>query len=306
MKKAVYYQPRDLRIEEADMPEPGPGDVLVKVKYCGICGSDKHEYHHGLFPVSPFGHEIVGTVAALGAGVFDYEIGERVCCIYLGGFTEYLVVPTGFMFRIPEKLSWEQAVLLEPLSGAAYALKKGGIKRGNSLLVTGAGTVGLMVLLAARALEAGPVYMTDPSALKREKALRLGAGGVFDPMDEDVSKQIKEVTHGKGVDFSVEAVGLESSLKDCLASTKHGGTVVVQGIFTDRVPIHMLGFVTREITMIGANNIDVGAALEMVLKEEFPAAEFITARIPLEEIVISGFENGDPNSHIKILVEPAK
>ena len=122
----------------------------------------------------------------------------------------------------------------------------------------------LLVLLAVRALGVETVYLSEISETRRAKARDLGATAVFDPRELKIPQKMRELTEGQGVDVSVEAVGIEASLKDCLASTRQRGTVVVQGIFTDRVPIHMLGFVSREITMIGTNSIDPELALEWI------------------------------------------
>jgi len=277
MKKAVYHGIRDLRVEQVEEPEPGPGEAKVRVVYCGICGSDVHEYLHGPFPVSPFGHEVCGEIVEVGSGVDDFAVGDRVVAFNRDGYAEAMVAPQSRLLKLPEGISWERAALIEPLSGAAYAIERGGVRatdayaieRGgvratDSVLIAGGGPVGLLVLLAVKAVGGMTVYLTEISKTRRDRARELGATDVFNPLEVKIPHKMRELTEGQGLDVSVEAVGVEAALKDCLASTRHGGTVVVQGIFTERVPIHMLGFVSREITMIGTNSINPQLALEWI------------------------------------------
>jgi (R,R)-butanediol dehydrogenase/meso-butanediol dehydrogenase/diacetyl reductase len=306
MKKAVYRGVRDVRVEQVEEPRPGPREALVRVVYCGICGSDLHEYLHGPFPRSPFGHEVCGEIVAVGDGVEGFEVGDRVVAFDRDGYAERMVAPQERLLKLPEEIGWERAALIEPLSGAAYAVDRGGIESGDRVLIAGGGPVGLLVLLATKALGVETVYLSEISQTRRDKARELGATDVFDPREIAIPKKMKELTEGGGVDVSVEAVGVEASLKDCLASTRQRGTVVVQGIFTDRVPIHMLGFVSREITMIGTNSIDPELALEWIAGGRVAPESIVTRIVPLEDIASRGFEvlADDKDRDIKILVAP--
>ncbi|MBW2092682.1 MAG: zinc-binding dehydrogenase, partial [Deltaproteobacteria bacterium] len=264
MKKAVYYGPKDVRVEEVEEPSPKPGEAKVKVKYCGICGSDLHEYLHGPFPVSPFGHEVCGEIIELGPDVKGFQVGERVNAFQKDGYAEYMVVPQERLLKPPEDISWERAALIEPLSGAAYAIERGKVQTGDIVLISGAGPVGLLLLLGLKTLGVETVYVTEISESRRKLALELGATAVLNPAEFKIPPKIRELTEGRGVDVAIEAVGIEAALKDCLASTRYKGTVVVQGIFTEKVPVHMLGFVTREMTMIGTNSINTDLALDWI------------------------------------------
>jgi (R,R)-butanediol dehydrogenase/meso-butanediol dehydrogenase/diacetyl reductase len=306
MKKAIYYGIRDVRVEEVPEPLPGPGEVKVKIKYCGICGSDLHEYLHGPFPESPFGHEACGTIVALGEGVKGYKIGERVCSIINGSYAEAVVCPLDRLIKIPENMEWKRAAVLEPLSGAAYAIDRGHVKAEDTVFIAGAGTVGLMLLLGLKAMGVQTVYMTDVLENRRKKAQELGATLVWNPLEIKSPSKIKELTQGRGVDVSIEAVGIEATLKDCLASVRSRGIVIVQGIFTERAMVHMLGFVTRETTMIGTNNINPALAMRWLETGTIKPESIITDIIPLDKIAGSGFEvlAGKSETAIKILVEP--
>ena len=306
MKKAVYRGIRDLRVEQVDEPEPGPDEAKLRVVYCGICGSDLHEYLHGPFPISPFGHEVCGEVVEVGSGVGDFEIGDRVVAFNRDGYAEFMVAPRSRLLKLPKEIGWERAALIEPLAGAAYAVERGGIEAGQRVLIVGGGPVGLLVLVAVKAVGVETVYLTEISETRRDKARELGATEVLNPLDVKVPRKIKELTEGQGVDVSVEAVGTGAALKDCLASTRHRGTVVVQGIFTERVPIHMLGFVSREITMIGTNSIDPGLALSWIADGRAEPESIVTRVVPLDDIASQGFDvlADEKDRDIKILIAP--
>lgn len=306
MKKAVYYGVRDIRIEEVPDPAPGPGEIKAKIKYCGICGSDLHEYLHGPYPETTFGHEACGTIAAVGPGVEGFAVGERVCTVFRGAFAEALVCPVERVIKIPDDMTWQRAAVLEPLTGAAHAIDRGHVKVEDTVFIAGAGTVGLMMLLGCKAMGVRTVYMTDLLVSRRRLAEQLGATQVWDPVQVKSSARIKELTNGRGVDVAIEAVGREDTLKDCLASARYQGTVIVQGIFTERARIHMFGFVSRETTMIGTLSINPPLALRWLQTGTIQPEKVITDIIPLADITECGFEVlvGHNEEAIKILIEP--
>jgi len=306
MRQAIYHGIKDVRVEEAPEPQPGPGEVKVKVKYCGICGSDLHEYLHGPFPQSVFGHEACGEVVETGPDVTGFQPGDRVIAFAKGAYAEFLACPPERLLKIPVNMNWQQAAVVEPLAGAVYAIEQGGLSPQDSVLIAGAGPVGLMILLGLKAVGVRKLYVTDISETRREKAKELGATGVANPLEAKIPAWIKGLTAGQGVDVAVEAVGIEAALKDCLTSLRFKGKVIVQGIFNDRVPIHMLGFVTRETTMIGANSINASLALRWIEEKGIQPEAIVTRIIPLNQIVAAGFEalTAKMKKYIKILVEP--
>jgi len=306
MKQAIYHGLKDVRVEEAPEPQPRPGEVKVKIKYCGICGSDLHEYLHGPFPQSVFGHEACGEVVETGLDVKEFQPGDRVIAFAKGAYAEFVVCPPERLLKIPAKMDWQRAAVVEPLAGAAYTIEQGGISPQDVVLIAGAGPVGLMILLGLKAIGVKKLYVTDISESRREKAKELGATGVANPLEAKIPAWIKELTGGQGVNVAVEAVGLEATLKDCLTSVRFKGKVIVQGIFTDRVPIHMLGFVTRETTMIGTNSINPSLALRWIEEKGIQPEAIVTRIIPLNQIVAAGFEalTAKMKKDIKILVEP--
>jgi len=306
LRAAVYHGIRDLRVEEVVEPKPEPGEAKIRVKYCGICGSDLHEYLHGLFPQSPFGHEACGEIIEVSRNIKGFQVGDNVIAVQKGAYAEYLVCPQDRMLQKPGDMSWERAAVVEPLSGAAYAIERGRIKPSDTILIAGAGPVGLMVLLGLKAIGVEKIYVTEVSQTRRKKAEELGATLVLNPLVEKIPAKMKELTAGKGVDVAVEAVGIEATLKDCLASVRFQGKVIVQGVFVDRVPVHMLGFVTRETTMIGTNSVNLPLAMSWIESKGARPELIITKVIPLEQISAEGFEvlARKEKEEIKILVAP--
>jgi len=306
MKTAVYHGIKDVRVEDVEEPKPGPREAMIRVKYCGICGSDLHEYLHGLFPQSSFGHEACGQVVGVGPQVKGFQVGSHVIAFGKGAFAEYMVCPADRMILVPEGMSWERAAVVEPLACAAYAIKKGGFEPGDRVLIAGAGPLGLMVLLGLGAIGLKTIYVSEISETRRKKAEELGAAAVFNPLETKIPSRIRGLTSGFGVDVAVESVGIEAALKDCLASARPWGKVIVLGIFTDRVPIHMLGFVTRETTMVGLNSIDPSLAITWVESKGIRPESIISKIIPLQQISAEGFEvlTRSIREEIKILVEP--
>ncbi len=307
MKKASLYGAGDIRVEEVEEPVAGYKEAKVRVKYCGICGSDLHEYIHGPFQISPFGHETVGEIVEAGLDLEGFGVGDHVMTINRDGYAEFQVTPEDRLIKLPSDMGWKRAALLEPLAGSANAITRGGVKAGDTVLIAGAGPVGLTLLFGVQAVGVETVYVTDISPTRRAKAEELGATATLNPLEEKIPRKIRELTGGRGVDIAIEAVGVESTLKDCLASTCYRGTVVVQGIFTDRASIHMLAFVSKEMTMVGGNSTDPALALEWTIGKGLELERIVTGAIPLDDIVAGGFEAlaKDKEYGIKILVEPA-
>ena len=265
MRVSRLYGVRDLRVETAPVPEPGPGEVLLKIASVGTCGSDVHYYLEGAIgdqvvtePIQ-MGHEFSAWVAELGEGVKGLEIGQLVAvepaiscgvcescqhghpnlCPNVrfcgtppidGVFAEYAVMPAENCFVLPEGFTPEEGALLEPLGIGIHTVDLAHLKVGETIAVFGAGPVGLLTAAVARAGGAGAVYMTEPNAARRAFALEHSADAVFDPETDDVVAAIMAATGGRGVDVAFEAAGAPDTPDQAARVTRPGGKVIVVGI----------------------------------------------------------------------------
>ncbi|QHW35001.1 galactitol-1-phosphate 5-dehydrogenase [Paenibacillus rhizovicinus] len=259
MKANVLYGLGDLRTADIDRPVPGAGEVLLRIGACGVCGSDiprvftKGTYR---FPTVP-GHEFAGRIVELGAGVDPAllncksavfpllpcrncaycEIGEFALCDnydYMGsrrdgGFAEYIVVPVWNLVLAPDSLSFEELAMTEPAAVAVHALRQAGIDIGDSVLISGAGPIGLMLAYWSRAWGASRIMLADVDATKLDFANALGFADTFNPLQGSVGDWAKSLTNGAGADVAIEGAGISASWENCLRAVRKLGRVVLMG-----------------------------------------------------------------------------
>jgi L-iditol 2-dehydrogenase len=265
MRAAVFLGPREMELRDVPRPVAGPGEVLLKVAACAVCGTDLRIYSggktRGVSPPRVLGHEIAGVVVDVGPGAeqfTDVSPGERVAtppgipCLacrfcnsghenlcqrrsalgyrYDGGFAEYMLVPAagvqrGLIYRIPEALSDVEAALAEPLACVVNGQRKNGIVLGDVVLIIGAGPIGLMHLQLARLQGARKVLVSEPSATRRALAGELGATRTIDPTATDLVAAVREETDGVGADVTVAAIGVAQLTNTLLEVTRPGGRV---------------------------------------------------------------------------------
>jgi len=288
MKALVLHGVGDGRLERIARPVAGPGQVRVRVAFCGVCGSDiprafvKGTYR---FP-TVCGHEFAGTVESVGPGVSGFSPGDRVTVFPLvwcgrcaaceraqfaqcadydyygsrrdGAFAELVVVPARNLLRVPEGVSLEAASLTEPAAVALHGLKRaGGQLVGQTVAVFGAGPVGLLVAQWARIMGAARVVLFDPIPRKREVAGQLGFPLAFDPTGEDPVHRVFDLTDAQGADVCVEAAGVPATMTQALAAARAGGRVVVLGNPSADVTLPA-GLISqtmrRELTIAGSWN----------------------------------------------------
>ncbi|KAF7729741.1 hypothetical protein EC973_003819 [Apophysomyces ossiformis] len=279
----------DLQIVQIAVPTPKSGEVQVQVKATGICGSDVHLWKHGeigIFPVTQpqlLGHESAGVVTAVADDVQDLKVGDRVAieagipcsqcdqCMqgryhlcpevvfkstppHHGLLAKYITHPARWLHRIPDSLTYEQGALLEPLSVAIAAIDRVGVTFGRSLLITGAGPIGLMVLAVAKATGVSPVVITDVQASRLQYAKAMGADFVYqvDPKrgDVDVAKDIRQLLGG-GAEYSLECTGIESSFRAAIMATKDAGTCCLVGVGKNDQLLPVNNFAMREVDIRG-------------------------------------------------------
>jgi L-iditol 2-dehydrogenase len=272
MTTSRLYGIGDLRIEEAPLPEPGYGEVLLKIASVGTCGSDVHYFVEGAIgdavvtePIT-MGHEFSAWIAALGEGVAEEDpelaVGQLVAvepaipcgvcescqhghpnlCPHVqfcgtppidGVFAEYAVMPAENCFPLPEGFTPDEGALLEPLGVAIHAVDLAHLKPGQTVAVIGGGPIGLLTAAMARIAGAGEVLLTEPLESRREFALEYCADAVFDPSSEDVVRAIMEATGGRGVDVAFEAAGAPETPEHAARVARPGGKVIVIGIPSD-------------------------------------------------------------------------
>lgn len=339
MRVARYYGRNDIRIEEMPVPEPGPGELVVRIKASGICGSDvMHWYRAGRGPVV-LGHEIAGEVAATGEGVSRYKIGDRVTashhvpcntCHYClnghhtvcetlrntnffpGGFAEYLRLPSinvdRGVYPLPEELSFEEATFVEPLACVYRGQRIAGIKTGLSVLILGSGIAGLLHIQLARVSGASLVIAADLNRLRLEAAGRLGAHGVVHA-DDDVPEFFRDRNRGRGADIVILTTGAERAIEQAFRSVDRGGTILffapsVNGSVS--VPFNDL-FWRNEITLTSsyaANYYEHATAMELLRQRRVNAGDMITHRLPLAETE-KGFQLVESaGESLKVIIEP--
>lgn len=284
--------------------------------------------------VTTLGHEFSGIVEELGEGVhnvkkgdrvviepiyknFDspfvtsgeYNLGEHLGFIGLagnGGFAKYVVVEDYMIHKIPDTMSFEQGALVEPAAVAVYSVLQSGLKVGQSVLVSGAGPIGLLCAQAALAAGASNVIVTDVAEKRLEKAREIGATHVFNAMDKDLPAKIKELTDGLGVNVFLDCAGVQASYNTGIASTRNGGTAVLVALFGKPVQHDALDQVLREITVKGViayRNI-FPQVISLIDSGRMDVEKLVTNKITLDEIVTNGFEALVNNpSEVKILID---
>ena len=286
MSNKTFYMTdiEKLEVGEAPMPKIGADDVLIKVRSVGICGSDLHYYREGAigdFKVEfPFilGHESAGIVEEVGENVTSLKKGDRVCmepgvpcmkceeCLsghynlckdvrfwatppYDGVLSEYVAHPAAFTFKIPDNMSFTEGALVEPLAIGLHACNMGGVKLGQTVAILGAGCIGLVTLLAAKAYGATQIIVGDVLEKRLNKARELGAVAV-NTAEEDFAAKVMELTDGRGADVCIDCAGFSATVDSCLSSAKPAGTVIIVGLGQDRVDGFNTGIMsTKELTV---------------------------------------------------------
>ena len=318
MKALVLEDYNALVYKDVPKPEYEPDEVLIRVKACGICGSDVHGMDGSSgrrIPPLIMGHEASGEIVETGSEVKHWRIGDRVTfdsTIYKledwytrkglynlsegrivlgvspgeyrrhGAFAEYVTVPHHVLYEIPEKVSFTQAAMVEPVAVALHAVGLTPISVNDSAVVVGAGMIGSFIVQALRAAGCGRIIVVDLELERLELARKLGADlGVR--ADEDVPEKIKELTHGRGADIAFEAVGIGSTVQTAIDSVRRGGTVTLVGNLAANVNLPLQKVVTQQLRLQGSCAIcgEYPAALEMIERGEIDVDTILSAQVPL-------------------------
>jgi 2-desacetyl-2-hydroxyethyl bacteriochlorophyllide A dehydrogenase len=317
-KMAIIPVAGKIEFQEKELRDPQPNEVLIKVNTAAICGSDLHLFkgkHPSVTLPSAVGHELAGEVYQIGENVKNYQVGDRVTvepviactqCHYCqrgayhlcenisfqyrrgqGAFSEYFYAPQHRVYKLPESFSFEEGTLIEPLSVALHAVKNSGISIGQTSAVIGGGAIGLLVSMLLNNLTGIKPYLTDINDFRVQKAIDLGARGIFSHKGEDLVKTVMEQTKGLGVDHAFEAVGMEATLTQALQAIRKGGKVTLLGIFEEQLPkIPINLFVQREISLSGSQGYawDFQDSIDLVREGRIKLSELVTTRLPLDEL----------------------
>lgn len=318
MRRVLLAEPERFVIEEVQIPEPKANEVIVKVERSGICGSDIHMYH-GVSPIQPplvMGHEFAGTIDALGSQVTDFEIGDRVVvepgvqcgeCTYCqsgrynlcpyqytiggyrehdGGYADYVRVPANRVVPLPDEMSFEVGVMVEPVACAMHALDVADIRSGDTVLIIGAGTIGLLIAQAVRMAGAETVVVTDIVPERLELAKQLGADAVVNAQEMDLVTWAKEKYGLGGVHRVFDTVSISQTFKQALEIVRRGGRIIDVGVSTKPVEWN-LNALLLEVEITGMNmyvrrNFD--QAVEAIMNGHIQVEPLISAVYPLSDI----------------------
>ncbi len=322
MRVAELLGVRDFRLAERPDPEPGSGEIRVRVGAVGLCGSDLHNYSEGsvgdticVYPMV-LGHEPAGIVDKVGPGVTGWARGDRAAfepalycyhCEYClagrhnvcanlrflsstedpGFLRDYVILPQHNLFALPEHLSLDEGTLAEPLAVVLHSMQFAAIRPGDSVAIFGAGPIGLLTIATAKLSGAGRIWVFEPVAHRRELAMQLGATAAFDPCAEDPAKQLLRETGKHGVDLAIDCAAKGGSINHCLHVTRHAGRVVYTGIPSEaKVEFEFHVARRKELTLYNVRRSNHESGIAMDLLSERPEAfrAMLTHTMPLESV----------------------
>ena len=321
MKALLLTEYKHLELTEMPEPEIAPDEILVRVKACGICGSDIHGFDGSSgrrIPPLVMGHEAAGVVAARGSGVTDIAVGERVtfdstvycgACVFCrkgkvnlcenrqvlgvscgdyrrhGAFAEYVAVPRRTVCRLPDNMRFEQAALIEAVSIAVHAVERTPVSLGDTAVVVGSGMIGLLVVQALKLAGCSRVIAVDLEDRRLELARKLGASATLNAKQADVVGEVRRQTDGLGADIAMEVVGASAPLQTAMNSVRKGGAVTMIGNLTPTTEFPQQVAVTRELTLYGscASAGEYPRCVELVASGAIQVDPIISATASLEE-----------------------
>jgi len=319
MLQARLVAPEKILLEEVKIPLAGEKQVLIRVKVCGICGSDIHSYkgkHPFVHPPIVLGHEFSGEIHQVGQGVRDFSPRDRVtvepnivcgkcyncvhgrynictnlkvigCVGYDGAFSEYIVAPEDKVLKLPDDISFEKAALIEPTAVAVHAVRKAQQKVGDKVVVLGAGTIGLLVTQVANLAGAEKIIVTDLLDYRLEKAKNLGADEVINPKSQDLVKLIHKEYGKDGIDLVYDCVGIEETISQAIQIARKGIRIMVVGVPEERIKVDLSLVQDRELEIVGSLMYireDFATAIDLIQKEKIKAESLLTHRFKLKDI----------------------
>jgi 2-desacetyl-2-hydroxyethyl bacteriochlorophyllide A dehydrogenase len=343
MKAAVIHGPRDIRLETVENPSIRCDEILLKVKACGICGSDIHTYKMGAMSASPnsrvLGHEFSGEIVELGSDIEGLKVGDRVLgtgrrncgrchwcqrgqshrCSNIavpgygldGAFAEYVVVPNPVLgktlFKIPEALDWEEAATVEPVSVACHAVEAAKIQPNETVVILGAGMIGQGVAQAAKAGGAAKVIVCEPSSKRLTMAKNLGADIALNPKEIDPVKAVTEATSREMVDVAFECSGVAAAFRQAFSMVRAFGRVMQVAVFEENVELKpdLMSLITfRNLTLRGCAGQRWPMALDLVRLGQVKTRDLITHEFTLNNAKEAFETQLNSDEAIKVLIKP--
>jgi L-iditol 2-dehydrogenase len=321
MKALILKDYRQFAVEEVAIPRIGEGETLIRVRACGICGSDVHGMDGSSGRRRPpliMGHEAAGEIAEVGPAVASWKAGDRVaidstvscgacwhcrrgevnlcenrrvlgvsCAEYRrdGAFAEYVAVPARILYRLPDAVTFEQGAMVEALGVAAHAVRRARLAPDSSVVVVGAGMIGLLVVQVLKAMGAGPIIAVDLDEGRLSRALKFGATTTIRGNDADIAGQVRALTGGRGADAAFEVVGRSATVACAIDSVRKGGSVTLVGNLDPKIDLPLQGVVTRELTLFGtcASAGEYPECLDLIAAGKANVTDFVSAVAPLEE-----------------------
>ena len=343
MRALLLSEYKTLSVVDMPTPEIGDDDVLVRVRACGICGSDIHGYDGSTgrrIPPLVMGHEAAGVIERVGRGVHGFEPGERVsfdstvscgtcpfcrrgqinlcdnrtvlgvsCGDYRrhGAFAEYVAVPSRILYKLPDSLPFERAALIESVSIAVHAVSRHVPQPDDTVVVVGAGMIGLLVIQVLKAKGPKDIVAVDVDPRKLALAQRMGATRTLNPKDNDMQAAVRDVTGGRGADVSFEVVGHGDTVLSAIRSLRKGGTVVLVGNLSPTVELPLQEVVSRELSVLGscASSGEIPECIDLLARGVVDVDPIISLKASLDEgpELFARLYAGD-ETLMKVIIQP--
>ncbi len=338
MKAAVYKGKQRLAVENIPTPEPEPNQVLVRVKYCAICGTDVHAFLYDIAPPGTvMGHEYCGTVVQAGRNVSRWKEGDRVvggggmppaglnvgirsnprfnyrtmgfASTRLRAYAEYVLMEEWEPIPIPDGVTDEQASLCEPCSVTVHAVRLSQLKLGDTVAVLGAGPIGLFCMQTARAAGASAVFVSEPAPARADAARQLGADAVINPLKEDAIERIVSLTGGQGPDVVFECAAAKGTLDQAFNLVRREGQVVLIALAWEPTGVLPVDWAAREVKFqasFGSRPEDWRISLDLMKKGLVKTGPLLsnTSFIPLDGIQAAFDALVRPSTQVQMVVRP--
>ncbi|NQW17716.1 MAG: zinc-binding dehydrogenase [Chloroflexi bacterium] len=336
MRAAVYQGGQRFSIDELPTPSPEPGQVLIKVNMCAICGTDVHAFLYDIAPPGTvLGHEYCGVIVEVGSEITRWKVGDRVIggggeppagsepavraeprFNYrtmgfpegsIRGYAEYIAMDEWQPLAVPDGVPDEAAAMCEPSAVAVHAVRKSRVRVGDSVGVIGAGPIGLLVAQVARAAGASKVMISEPTPGRKAAAMSIGCDAVFDPTEQDVEREMVAMTNGLGPDVVFDCAGIKGTLDQAFNIVRRAGEVVLVAVPWEEMPVRAVDWMARETEFKaswGSLPSEWPVALNMMAKGQLSMASLILEQsyVPLEGIQAAFEALVKPSSQVQMVV----